>query len=544
MMNVLTLRLIVVFAFLVGSSISRADTPLPAGAVARLGEIGSKDSGISAIAYSPDGRILATGEANWIRLWDVAKSRELRRLEKLPFGVYSLAFSPDGRWLASGGFDRIVRLWDVSTGNEIRRCEKEHRASVEWVAFSPDGKQVVSAGKDQTIRLWDAATGKLIREFTGHVNWVYCASFTPDGKNLISGSRDMTIRFWDVGSGKEIRRFARPPRKDMDMTGTLPTDFLLAVLSPDGQNLVSAGTNQGLWLWNVRSGQVIRSFERRRTIDPADNAGHAIPEDRNTSVGLRIYCAAFSPDGRTVATGQNETVILWETAGGKKRGQFTGHRGVLSSVAFAPDGKTLASGSRDGIALIWDLLSSGKKAGQSTTATDGKVLETTWDHLADPDAAKAYQAVCTLIAHPKETVQFLETKLKPVVVDFQQIDRYIRDLDDNNFDVRKTATEELGKMEDVPEAKLRQAIANKPSLEIRRRVDEILKEIERGKLEPSGKHLQPVRAVEVLEHIGTPEADAILSRLTNGTPGLRLTEEAKVSVERIKKKRTKASAGP
>lgn len=228
--NELTRRLMLVFTLWVGASESAADTPLPAGAAARFGEVSSKDSGISAVAYSPDGRILATGEASWIRLWDVAKGAELRRLEKIPFGVYSLAFSPDGRWLASGGFDRIVRLWEVATGKEVRQCEG-HRGSVEWVAFSPDGKQVVSTGKDQTIRIWDATTGKSIRVLTGHTNWVYCASFTPDGKQLISASRDMTIRLWDAADGKEIRKFHRPVSQEMPITARMATNFLLAVLT-------------------------------------------------------------------------------------------------------------------------------------------------------------------------------------------------------------------------------------------------------------------------------------------------------------------------
>src|SRR5262249_61675338 len=106
----LTLRLIVASALPFGASECAAETPLPAGAIARLGEPSSKDSGVSTIAYSPDGRILASGESRQIRLWEVAKGRELRRLEKSPdekspLAVYSLAFSPDGSRLASGGFD-------------------------------------------------------------------------------------------------------------------------------------------------------------------------------------------------------------------------------------------------------------------------------------------------------------------------------------------------------------------------------------------------------------------------------------------------------
>jgi hypothetical protein len=348
----------------------------------------------------------------------------------------------------------------------------------------------------------------------------------------------MTIRIWDAATGNQLRQFTRPVSKDPAvMVARSPNDFLLVALSPDGQHLVSAGINQGLLLWNVKSGEVVRPFGESRQGAPFNQAAQVIPQMNNQAYnpGQRIYAAVFSSDGRTVATGQNDGVTLWETASGKKRAQFTGHRGVVSSVAFAPDGKTLASGSRDGTVLIWDLLSSGKKASEE--------LETSWDHLANSDAVLAYQAVCKLIAHPKEAVAILGSKLKPATVDFQRIDRYIRELDDNNFDVRKTAREELSKMEEAPEPKLRQALTGKPSLEMRRRVEELLKEIAHNKLEPSAQQLQPIRALEVLEHIATPEAKEIIDRLAQGGPGLRLTEEAKGSLERMKKKAIKAPQG-
>ena len=124
-------------------------------------------------------------------------------------GVTAVAFSPDGKTVASGSWDKTVRLWDVATGKGGPKLVG-HDNRVTAVAFSPDGKMVASGSWDKTVRLWDAATGRNIRTLTGHNDGVNTVAFSPDGETVASGSDDKTVRLWDAATGDEREKYHSP----------------------------------------------------------------------------------------------------------------------------------------------------------------------------------------------------------------------------------------------------------------------------------------------------------------------------------------------
>jgi hypothetical protein len=185
-----------------------------------------------------------------------------------------------------------------------------------------------------------------------------------------------------------------------------------------------------------------------------------------------------------------------------------------------------------GIGLLF-LLQGGLARSEPVTAEEMQEL---WKTLAGDDAAKAYRAIWKMVGAPQQSVPFLKEHLKPITpVDSEKLDQLIADLDSNRFAVRKKATEQLEKFAELAKQALKKAKDKNPSLEVRQRIEQILAKVE-GPTITTPETLRSIRAVEVLEHIGSPEAQQVLQALAKGAPGATITDDAIKSLARLAKR--------
>ncbi len=305
------------------------DEPLPDVSDLNAQRLMGHTSGIPAVAFSPDGSMLATG--SWdgmIRLWPVGQTESSAVLDGHGDKVFSVAWSPDGTALASGAADGQIILWNVESGEQIRAFEG-HTDGVPSLAFSPDGDRLISASNDGTLRGWDIEQGDSLLILEGHTDKVRSVDWSADGVMIVSGSTDSRVIIWDADSGEVVRTL-----NDFDQ------QVVGVAFSPDGSQVAAATMNGLLNVWDVESGSLLHELS-------------SIIE----GLGGTLFGVKWSPDGTMLATPSwDGTIILWDAASGERiRSLGGGHGREVYDVDFSPDGLLLASGSGDGSAIVWTL---------------------------------------------------------------------------------------------------------------------------------------------------------------------------------------------
>jgi Flp pilus assembly protein TadD/tRNA A-37 threonylcarbamoyl transferase component Bud32 len=292
---------------------------------------------MTAVAISPDGRFLLTGELfQTVRLWDVETGKPIRRFEGHKDWTRCVGYSPDGKWVISGsggnsneagrlaiGPDNSIRLWNVETGQLVRQFGPIE-SPITTVTVSTNGDEILSGSDDGTVRLWDRHTGEVRQSMHGHSLATRCVRFVSGRRWAVSGGADSMVRIWNLDTGKEIKH----------IDGHRETVEGVAC-SSHGKWIVSGSKDNTVRMWDIETGRELRRWE-----------GHS----------HYVTSVCFSPDDCCVLSGGLDGMVrLWNVATGDHMHLFLGHTKGVTCVAFSPDGRRAVSGSMDGTARFWAL---------------------------------------------------------------------------------------------------------------------------------------------------------------------------------------------
>ena len=283
----------------------------------------TRHSGInSSIAISPDGRTLASSCVDkTIEIWDLQKGELIRTIAGHSEAISSVAISPDGQFLASSSIlcpKSNVKVWNLKTG-KLLHSRLGHKKSVRFVAIDRQARILVSGSNK--IKIWNLHTGDRLCTLW-HSCAVNAATISPDGQVLVSGGSDGKIKLWNPITGDHI------------CTLKGHTDAINAVvISPDGKFLLSGSVDCTIKIWHLSTGKLHHTFE-----------GH---KDA-------VNALTISLDGKFLISGSSDrTMKIWHLVRGELRQTLQGHSDGITSVALSPDGRTLVSGSLDKTIKIW-----------------------------------------------------------------------------------------------------------------------------------------------------------------------------------------------
>ncbi|MBW4564572.1 MAG: PD40 domain-containing protein [Mojavia pulchra JT2-VF2] len=396
------------------------------------------NSYMSAIAFSPDGKILAIGDGNGkICLWQIADNQQLMLIKAHQGWMRCLAFSPDGKLVVSGGSDCLLSCFDTINGRRVQTFSG-HTQPLITVTFINEGQQIVSIASDKTYKIWNIADGRCVRSISANNEKITAIALSPDGKTLATASLDQTIKLLDTTSGNlttfrtdhscQITALAFNLDGRILAIGGANADATIHLwdishknclikssghtlsiksiaFSPDGKTFASSSRDQTVRLWNIFNGECCQILQGHSdevlaiTFSPDGQNLVSLSTDETIKLWdiskgqvLRtwygysqpINSVSFSFDGKLIASGHHDQKIrLWNVSTGEVVSTLVGHQNSIASVALSPDGKMLASGSEDETAKLWDIATAeilqtwylpGREIWSINFSPDGKTL--------------------------------------------------------------------------------------------------------------------------------------------------------------------------
>ncbi len=517
----------------------------PAMTIAR--DLGDSD----ALAITKDGKFLACGGVNnTIRIFEAATGKEVTPPESPRAGVTGVALSPDGKWLVSASALGMIHLWDAKTGKETRHWPSPGDSDP-IVAFAPDSRAFACANGTDAVRVWDPNTGKETLHLPANPgDPVLCLAYAPDGTKLALGRHSGKAELWDLKNKQIAQEF-----KYADPVYAL-------AFHPDGNTLALSGGNK-IALLETETGKEIRTINSKSEVVPASMpmiASLTFSSDGKTLAagcydaiirqydittgkekksmeghGNVAYALSYSGDGRTLASASfDKTVRLWEAYSGLQIAVYKGHLGPVTTLAYFKDGRGIFSGSADTSILLWDTTWLKKEGTLTKLTLNSAELKTAWIDLASEEAGRGFQALWKLVASSGDAVPFLGSHL--FLIDPDRVDKLFGDLNSDQYKIRTDATKELEKYGMWMKGRLLTMHKNPPTLEVQRRIDQMLEKLNvPGTLSLEQERLRARRIMLALEQVANAEALALLDKLAVGAPEAELQQEAKASLERLRK---------